>query len=280
MKFILSFLISLAAVIVCAYSFNANTVNASAATTPWCSVEQLTASDSAYTQAGDFKFTMRVKDNEGFVGLNATLYYDPNEFDIVTVSGDNVYCTAGSLTTASGADCVGVCFDDDFGCRCSVSVNSENNITSNGTLFSVYFRRVNGSSVLPIIGCDVTAFCMNEADSGRLTVSEYCQMVNIFRIGDATLDGRIAIGDAQFILRIIANANGTAVTASNFMSYVPANFAVGDCVLSFEAMDVDEDGVLTSDDATAIQNYVAGYAATGALLEYCTVYLDANAYTS
>ncbi len=152
-------------------------------------------------------------------------------------------------------------------------------ITGDGTLFSIYFRPPNNSVLIPMTS--ISAIVYDENDNvSSLSVSPYYQMVNIFRIGDATLDGRIAIGDAQFILRTIANANGIPVTAANFMNYIPANFAIGDCVLSFEAMDVDEDGVLTSDDATAIQNYVAGYAATGALLDYCTVYLDLVAYTS
>ncbi len=280
MKHILSFLFSLAAVIVCVYSFNANAVSASAATTSWCTVERLTVSDSAYTQAGDFKFTMHVQDNEGFLEFCANLYYNSDEFAVVTASGNRAYCTAGSLAISAGAKCSGVCWDNELGCWCNVIVNETNNITDDGTLFSIYFRRISGSSVLPVTDCEVNVLCIGEEDYGQLTVSEYCQMVNIFRIGDATLDGRIAIGDAQFILRIIANANGTPVTAANFMNYIPANFVIGDCVLSFEAMDVNEDGVLTSADATAIQNYLAGNAATGALLEYCTVYLDANAYTS
>ena len=277
MKYIFSFLFSLAAVFVCMYSFNANTVSASAATTPWCTVERLTVSDSAYTQAGDFKFTLHLEDNEGFKELWADLSYNPTQFEMVSTPSGDPFFTAGGLSISSDSD-IYVQNDVDL-MHSLVEVRNTGNVTGDGALFSVYFRRISGTSVLPVTGINVDRLGVNGVYHYDAT-SEYCQMVNIFRIGDATLDGRIAIGDAQFILRIIANANGTAVTASNFMSYVPANFAVGDCVLSFEAMDVDEDGVLTSDDATAIQNYVAGYAATGALLEYCTVYLDANAYTS
>ena len=277
MKYIFSILFSLATVIVCLYSFNSNAVSASAATMPWCSVERLTASDSAYTQAGDFKVTVHLEDNEGFKKLWADLSYYQTQFEMVSTASGEPFFTAGGLSISSDSD-IYVQNDVDL-MHSLVEVRNTGNVTGDGALFSVYFRRISGTSVLPVTGINVDRLGVNGVYHYDAT-SEYCQMVNIFRIGDATLDGRIAIGDAQFILRIIANANGTAVTASNFMSYVPANFAVGDCVLSFEAMDVDEDGVLTSDDATAIQNYVAGYAATGALLEYCTVYLDANAYTS
>lgn len=82
MKYIFSILFSLATVIVCLYSFNSNAVSASAATMPWCSVERLTVSDSAYTQAGDFKFTMHVQDNAATGALleYCTVYLDANAY--------------------------------------------------------------------------------------------------------------------------------------------------------------------------------------------------------
>ncbi len=83
MKYILSFLISLAAVIVCVYSFNANAVSVDAATTVCVTIEKMTVAETDFTQPGDYKVTVSLQGNEGFQNIDVTFGFDDTYCEVI-----------------------------------------------------------------------------------------------------------------------------------------------------------------------------------------------------
>lgn len=269
-KTMFSIILSFFAVIVCAFAFGSEDLTASALNDFSVTVEELTAADSSYTQAGDFKVTVSMANTLSSTASAAFgLYYDATNFEpVMKTTNDRPYYDLGDAASDSYAM---VELDARlYGC---VFLNYSAH-KLDGALITVYLRPTaqNVDDITPITALVVDQVC-DEDNELAFNVSELCKIIAPmeYEIGDANTNGRVQAVDATYINRTIANANGVTVTANNYLNYVPT-YAEGDFVCSFEAMDVNEDGVLTSADSNFLLNYLAGTGPVGSLYEYTTVY--------
>lgn len=157
-----------------------------------------------------------------------------------------------------------------------VAAASPNNCRKNGDLVSFYLRKTsNAANAFPLTSVLVNQISDLTGQYLSYSISNQCAVYNVYRVGDANADGNILIYDAIFINQIISNANGVAITESNFMNYITST-NVGDGVC-FALMDADGDGFLTSTDADIITQYIAGYSVNAPMLDYATVYITISA---
>lgn len=268
-KFFTTFVFSLIAIVAFAFVNDTEALTASAVNDLSVSVTKLTTAEED-AQVGDYKVTLSIAENSGLSGLGIGFYYDSTNFAPVMTEDNTVSFI--SMTPLLG-----------FSVMCSpsnsvigVAAASPNNCRKNGDLVSFYLRKTsNVANAFPLASIIIDQLTNIEDELLSYSISDQCAVYNVYRVGDANADGNILIYDAIFINQIISNANGVAITESNFMNYITST-NVGDGVC-FALMDADGDGFLTSTDADIITQYIAGYSVNAPMLDYATVYITISA---
>lgn len=269
-KMLMTFVLSLIAIVAFAFVNDTEALTASAVNDLSVSVTKLTAAEED-AQAGDYKVTLSIAENSGLSGFGIGFYYDSTNFAPV-MTEDN---TVSFISMMSGF-MFSVEHGTDDPNLIGMAAAATYNYRRNGNLVSFYLRKIsNAANVFPLTSIEIDRLTNKEDELLSYSISNQCAVYNVYRVGDANADGTIRVNDAIFINQIISNANGVAITESNFMNYITSTNA-GDGVC-FALMDADGDGFLTSTDADIITQYIAGYSVNAPMLDYVTVYITISA---
>ena len=216
-------------------------------------------------QAGDYRATLMVQNNTGFSTFGS--YYDMSNlyFDVYR-DGYDVYFIPGE---AAGGLSMILSFNVNNG-RIVISGVSLTNNTANGEIVSFFLKRKPSSPS----NAEVPSFSSTfyQIIDSNLEEVEYTEVLPsgqpshtliAYTIGDIDGDGEVTAYDSSVLMTVInsTNATLTAANAQTYFDYCVQTYGTDldgmypQNVFVFDVADLNQDGVIDSNDSGLILSY-------------------------